>query len=80
MGVFRGNCWATIKLLPNLLGYKRNSLAARAYAIHTDYQKLQYFFSDYRWNLQALKLKRLEIIQKQSSTASTDDVIRATVY
>jgi len=40
---------------------------------HTDYQKLQYFFSDSRWDIQALKRKRLEIIQKQKTTASTKD-------
>ncbi len=38
--------------------YKRNSLDARAKATHTDYQKLQYFFSDSRWDIQALKRKR----------------------
>ncbi|MBI2557647.1 MAG: hypothetical protein HYW13_09650 [Planctomycetes bacterium] len=40
--------------------YKRNSLDAMAKAIHTDYQKLQYFFSDSKWDLQAAKQKRLK--------------------
>ena len=44
--------------------YKRNSLDAMAKATHTDYQKLQYFFSDLKWDIQAIKRKRLEIIQK----------------
>ena len=53
--------------------YKRNSLEAMAKATHTDYQKLQYFFSDSPWDLQAIKQKRLEIIQNQRNTASTKD-------
>ena len=57
--------------------YKRNSLDAMAKATHTDYQKLQYFFSDSRWDIQALKRKRLEIIQKQRTTASTKDGLLA---
>ncbi len=57
--------------------YKRNSLDAMAKATHTDYQKLQYFFSDSKWDIQAIKLKRLEIIQKQRTTASTKDGLLA---
>ena len=57
--------------------YKRNSLDAMANATHTDYQKLQYFFSDSKWDLQAIKQKRLEIIQNQRTTASTKDGILA---
>ena len=44
-----------------------------AKAKHSDYQKLQYFFSDSRWDIQALKRKRLEIIQKQRTTHRTPD-------
>lgn len=51
--------------------YKRNSLDAMAKATHTDYQKLQYFLSDSRWDLQTIRQKRLEIIQKQRTTATT---------
>ena len=51
--------------------YKRNSLDAMAKATHTDYQKFQYFFSDSKWDIQAIKRTRLEIIQKQRTTAST---------
>ena len=57
--------------------YKRNSLDAMANATHTDYQKLQYFFSDSKWDLQSIKQKRLEIIQNQRTTASTKDGILA---
>jgi SRSO17 transposase len=57
--------------------YKRNSLDAMAKATHTDYQKFQYFFSDSTWDIQALKRKRLEIIQKQRTTAFTQDGLLA---
>ena len=46
---------------------KRNSIDAMAKATHTDYQKFQYFFSDSKWDLQAIKRTRLEIIQKQKT-------------
>ncbi len=55
--------------------YKRNSLQAMAQAVHTDYQKLQYFFSESKWDLQAIKQKRMDIIQKQRTTAITKDGI-----
>ena len=57
--------------------YKRNSLEAMAKATHTDYQKFQYFFSDAKWDIQAIKRTRLEIIQKQRTTAATKDGILA---
>jgi len=46
--------------------YKRNSLDAMTKATNTKYQTLQYFFSDSKWDMRAIKQKRLEIIQKQS--------------
>lgn len=67
----------TILIYALFKDYKRNSLDAMAKATHTDYQKLQYFFSDSHWDIQALKLKRLEIIQKQRTTASTKDGLLA---
>jgi len=42
-----------------------------AKATHTDYQKFQYFFLDSKWDIQAIKRTRLEIIQKQRTTALT---------
>ena len=57
--------------------YKRNSLDAMAKATHTDYQKFQYFFSDSKWDIQAIKRTRLEIIQKQRTTAPTKDGLLA---
>lgn len=52
--------------------YKRNSIWAMARVANTDYQRMQYFFSDSKWNLQSLKNKRLDIIENQSTTASTN--------
>lgn len=57
--------------------YKRNSLYEMAKAANTDYQRVQYFFSDSGWDLQAIKDKRLEIIEKQLTTASTKDGLLA---
>jgi len=57
--------------------YKRNSLDAMAKATHTDYQKFQYFFPDSKWDLQAIKRTRLEIIRKQRTTAPTKDGLPA---
>lgn len=53
--------------------YKRNSLETMAKSSNVNYQKLQYFMSDSKWDIQAIKQKRLEIIQKQRTTASTKD-------
>lgn len=55
--------------------YKRNSLEAMAETVHADYQKFQYFFCDSKWDLPALKQKRMDIIQKQRTTAITKDSI-----
>lgn len=53
--------------------YKRNSLETMAKSSNINYQKLQYFMSDSKWDMQTIKQKRLEIIQKQRTTASTKD-------
>ena len=53
--------------------YKRSSLEAMAKSSNIDYQKLQYFMSDSKWDMQVIKQKRLEIIQKQRTTASTKE-------
>ena len=53
--------------------YKRNSIEAMAKSSNINYQKLQYFISDSKWDMKAIKQKRLEIIQRQRATASTKD-------
>ena len=35
--------------------YKRNSLEAMAKSSNIDYQKLQYFMSDSKWDMQVIK-------------------------
>ncbi len=52
---------------------KRNSLEAIAKSANINYQKLQYFITDSKWDMQAIKQKRIGIIQKQKTTASTKD-------
>ena len=51
--------------------YKRLSLAAIARKTHTDYQKLQYFFSESDWDINKLNEVRLNILQNQSTTRAT---------
>ena len=41
--------------------YKRNSLEAMAKSSNIDYQKLQYFMSDSRWDMQVIKQKRKKL-------------------
>jgi hypothetical protein len=63
--------------------YKRNSLETMAKSSNINYQKLQCFMSDSKWDIQVTpeadslwrttKQKRLEIIQKQRTTTSTKD-------
>jgi hypothetical protein len=63
--------------------YKRNSLETMAKSSNINYQKLQCFMSDSKWDMQVMpeadslwrtiKQKRLEITQKQRSTTSTKD-------
>lgn len=51
--------------------YKRNSLMAMAQITNCDYQKIQYFLSDSKWNTHHLNNIRLKIIENQRTTAST---------
>ena len=60
-----------------LAEYKRNCLSSMAENINLDYQRLQYFFSESRWDLDALNNKRLKIIENQRTTKSTDNGILA---
>ena len=53
--------------------YKRNSIYEMAKITNTDYQRFQYFFSDSKWDSQSINDKRLELIENQLTTASTND-------
>lgn len=48
--------------------YKRLSLAAIADNTHTNYQRLQYFFSEANWNTKELNDIRIKILQNQRTT------------
>ena len=48
-----------------------------ARVVNTDYQRFQYFFSDSKWDLQAIKDKRLGLIERQLTTASTNEGLLA---
>ncbi len=50
--------------------YKRNSLSAMANMANCDYQKVQYFLSEAKWNKDNVNNMRLSIIQNQRTTAS----------
>jgi hypothetical protein len=60
-----------------LAEYKRNCLSSMASNINLDYQRLQYFLSESRWDLDKLNNKRLQVIQRQRTTKSTYDGILA---
>lgn len=57
--------------------YKRLSLAAAAKRTNANYQKLQYFFSESSWDIDALNNARLKIIQNQKTTRATINGIMA---
>jgi hypothetical protein len=51
--------------------YKRLNLSAISRKTNTNYQKLQYFFSESDWNINKLNDVRLNILQNQSTTRAT---------
>lgn len=57
--------------------YKRLNLAAIARKTHSDYQKLQYFFSESDWDINRLNDVRLKILQNQSTTRATTNGVFA---
>ena len=64
-------------ILGMFFDYKRLSLAAAAKSVHCDYQKLQYFFSESAWDIDALNAARLKIIQRQNTTRATINGVMA---
>jgi len=51
--------------------YKRLSLSAASKRADCDYQRLQYFFSESAWDIDALNTMRIKIIQNQKTTRAT---------
>ena len=59
------------------LDYKRLNLSAIARKTNTNYQKLQYFFSESTWDINAFNDVRLNILQNQSTTRATPNGVFA---
>ncbi len=57
--------------------YKRFSMAAVSQKTNSNYQKLQYFFSDSQWSAQQLNDIRVGIIQNQPTTRATPNGVMA---
>ena len=57
--------------------YKRLNLSAIARKTNTNYQKLQYFFSESTWDINAFNDVRLNILQNQSTTRATPNGVFA---
>lgn len=48
--------------------YKRVNISSLANSLQVDYEKLQYFLSDSKWNYEALNSKRIELLKNQRTT------------
>ncbi len=57
--------------------YKRLSLSAISRKTNTNYQKLQYFFSESAWDINKLNDVRLNILQNQPTTRATPNGVFA---
>jgi len=53
--------------------YKRVNLSSLAKNIDIDYEKLQYFIADSKWNHETLNAKRLELLKSQRTTGFSED-------
>lgn len=60
-----------------LKDYKRLNLSALSKELPLNYQKFQYFFSDAKWDYQALNDKRINTLRKQKTTAFTKQGVLA---
>jgi len=53
--------------------YKRVNISSLAQALQLDYEKLQYFLSDSKWNYDSLNAKRIELLKNQRTTGFAKD-------
>ena len=60
-----------------LKDYKRLNLSSLAKELPIDYQALQYFLSDSRWDYESLNTKRINLLRKQRTTGFTKDGVLA---
>jgi len=60
-----------------LKDYKRLNLSSLAKELPIDYQALQYFLSDSRWDYESLNATRLNVLRKQRTTAFSKNGVLA---
>jgi SRSO17 transposase len=48
--------------------YKRVNLSSLAQALDTDYERMQYFLSDSKWDYEAVNTQRIELLKNQRTT------------
>jgi len=60
-----------------LKDYKRTSLSSLSKELPVNYQAFQYFFSDAKWDYQALNNKRINTLKKQRATGFTKEGVLA---
>jgi len=53
--------------------YKRVNISSLANTLQLDYEKLQYFLSDSKWNYETLNSKRIELLKNQRTTGFGQD-------
>ena len=60
-----------------LKDYKRLNLSSLAKELPIDYQSLQYFLADSRWNYESLNAARINLLRKQRTTGFSKDGVLA---
>lgn len=60
-----------------LRDYKRLNLSSLSKQLSSDYQALQYFFSDSDWSYDNLNIKRIDILKRQRTTGFSKDGVLA---
>jgi SRSO17 transposase len=53
--------------------YKRANISSLAKALDADYEKLQYFLSEAKWNYEAVNTQRIELLKNQRTTGFSKD-------
>ena len=53
--------------------YKRVNISSLAQALQLDYEKLQYFLSDSKWDYETLNAKRINLLKNQRTTGFAKD-------
>jgi len=53
--------------------YKRVNISSPAKALDVNYEKLQYFLSESKWNYQTVNAQRIELLKNQRTTGFSKD-------